>query len=310
MPELVVTDPKGQQARIQLCGQTVVLGRDTHLPLPIADANMSRQHARVYCKKGAYHIEDLNSENGVFLGLVALRKPHRLIGGETFKIADSYVLYQEDAHTSGHVFTLTGASTPCHGSVFPLPSGELGVGSAEDNALCIPHPSVAPYHARLHVTPHAVTVQDLKSLYGTYVLGSPVHTRVLAHNDTLRFGNVDFLFQLHTSHTLAKKHTTQHAYTLVSIGLLLGVLAGVATSWVYTSQKTPSVSEAHQRLWEVEYASLQKAQEVLHHDPKLALVYLKNIQEGSPYEPQAASMRVRAQKLLQAHTRWLATSGH
>jgi serine/threonine protein kinase len=84
-PKLVVIRDDGEEEE-QLIGEAITMGRAGQLA--IADARVSRQHARVFRRGAEYLVEDLGSSNGTFLnderiqGAVALEDGDRIrIGG-------------------------------------------------------------------------------------------------------------------------------------------------------------------------------------------------------------------------------------
>jgi len=82
MPSLIVHDPNGRESRVALdARQDTVLGRDAMCQIVLAHPSISRRHAVVALREGAYEVEDL-STNGLFVN----GKPvatHRLADGDT-----------------------------------------------------------------------------------------------------------------------------------------------------------------------------------------------------------------------------------
>jgi pSer/pThr/pTyr-binding forkhead associated (FHA) protein len=70
-----------------------------------------------------------------------------------------------------------------------LSFGELKVGRATDNNVCITDPTVSSYHARIFTYLNSSYVEDLKSRNGTYVNGKRIEKHILRPGDTLRVGN-------------------------------------------------------------------------------------------------------------------------
>jgi diguanylate cyclase (GGDEF)-like protein len=80
------------------------------------------------------------------------------------------------------------------GEFIPLPPGELSLGRAPENGLCLPEPEVSRRHAVLQVAAdlEAVELRDLKSTNGVYVNGHRVEADPgpvrLKEGDVLRVG--------------------------------------------------------------------------------------------------------------------------
>ncbi|MCH7824406.1 MAG: FHA domain-containing protein [Acidobacteria bacterium] len=82
MPSLVVHDPNGRESRVALdARQDTVLGRDETCQIVLAHPSISRRHAVVALREGAYEVEDL-STNGLFVNGAPV-DTHRLANGDT-----------------------------------------------------------------------------------------------------------------------------------------------------------------------------------------------------------------------------------
>ena len=62
------------------------LGRSRDNPIPILDEELSRRHARIEFKDGAYWLTDLGSTNGTFVNQTRLSAPHRLQSGDVIEL--------------------------------------------------------------------------------------------------------------------------------------------------------------------------------------------------------------------------------
>jgi DNA-binding winged helix-turn-helix (wHTH) protein len=115
------------------------------------------------------------------------------------------------AHRVGYAFcgTITGAadqpsSSPgtflCwllkEGRRIPLRPGENVLGRDVEGTISLDSPSVSRRHARILVTEHDVTLEDLGSKNGTYLRGNRVSAAVpLSDGDELRIGSVVLKFR-------------------------------------------------------------------------------------------------------------------
>ncbi|HEY0251485.1 MAG TPA: FHA domain-containing protein, partial [Kofleriaceae bacterium] len=87
-PEVGTTYPVGPQA--------LVIGRE-RVDIVIAEAEVSRRHARFVEGPAGYHIEDLGSSNGTLLNGVRIKKPMQVAVGDRIQIGRTVlVLAQHD----------------------------------------------------------------------------------------------------------------------------------------------------------------------------------------------------------------------
>jgi len=81
MSSLVLHDPSGQESRVTLDPQRdMVLGRDASCGVVLVHPSISRRHAIITLREGAYTIEDL-STNGLFVNDEPV-SVHRLVNGD------------------------------------------------------------------------------------------------------------------------------------------------------------------------------------------------------------------------------------
>jgi pSer/pThr/pTyr-binding forkhead associated (FHA) protein len=66
----------------ELRGTSGALGRASNNPVAIADAGLSRRHARISYRKGAYWLTDLESTNGTYVNGERLTSPRLLFSGD------------------------------------------------------------------------------------------------------------------------------------------------------------------------------------------------------------------------------------
>ena len=69
----------------------VVIGRMNTAGLVIADASVSRQHARLTFQNGAWWVEALSSTNPTLLNDATIDRPHRIVPGDQLKMGTSVV---------------------------------------------------------------------------------------------------------------------------------------------------------------------------------------------------------------------------
>jgi serine/threonine protein kinase len=81
-PQILVETPQGETS--QPLGEELIIGRAGNLAIP--DARVSRRHARIFRRGGAYLIEDLGSSNGTFVNEVKLSGPQLLRSGDVIRV--------------------------------------------------------------------------------------------------------------------------------------------------------------------------------------------------------------------------------
>jgi len=102
--------PEKRPAKAQMAGSVTILtghdpgavfeikeghtemGRSPDVQIPIADAGLSRRHARISMEGDDYFIEDLGSTNGTFLDGVKLTERRKLINGARIQVGETTVL--------------------------------------------------------------------------------------------------------------------------------------------------------------------------------------------------------------------------
>jgi len=83
------------------------------------------------------------------------------------------------------------ATLTCDGQSYPLVNGENIVGRGAGATIPLPHRAVSRRHARIHVSPSEISIEDLGSTNGTFVDGAPVRERTVITKDSfLVFGAV------------------------------------------------------------------------------------------------------------------------
>jgi transcriptional regulator with GAF, ATPase, and Fis domain len=83
------------------------------------------------------------------------------------------------------------------GSVHRLIDGSLSIGRDDSNALCLKDSHISRRHCRIELASEQYILLDLESRNGTFVNGIPVQRKALAHGDTIRLDQSEFLFLVH-----------------------------------------------------------------------------------------------------------------
>lgn len=115
LPVLVATGGPLAGQRYEVTARGLILGREDNCEVPIADPNVSRQHARVLLHNGAVWVQDAGSRNGVFVNDKRLARPKQigpgdrlLVGAQQFNIELSVGETDEFAVAVGRPAEATG----------------------------------------------------------------------------------------------------------------------------------------------------------------------------------------------------------
>lgn len=128
---------------------------------------------------------------------------------------------------------------------FPLPSGEVWIGSARANDVVLPLRGVSRRHARLFVDAEGARLEDLDSKNGVAVNGTQVGQARLEAGDEIRFGPAQLRFEEVDAEDveLAGDPTEALAFLLQD----LGAAGGCIVEWPARNDE-PAVLAAH---WEL-----------------------------------------------------------
>jgi len=133
--ELVIEQPHAAPVTRQCEHDSLVVGRTEAADIALADASVSRRHARLFCQDGRWLVEDLGSRNGTLLNGKPVKGALPLNPGDRIRIGDTTLRRPAlgglpappgeatciDAHPSGEILS------------FVRPAAEL-LGAADGDA--------------------------------------------------------------------------------------------------------------------------------------------------------------------------------
>jgi hypothetical protein len=86
---LQIEQPRTAPITRQSDTDSLVIGRTEAADIPLADASVSRRHARLFYLDGRWHVEDLGSRNGTHLNGKPVRNPLAIDAGDQIRIGDT-----------------------------------------------------------------------------------------------------------------------------------------------------------------------------------------------------------------------------
>ncbi len=231
-----------------------VIGRDPGCDIALDDSSVSRTHARLVPEGARWIIEDAGSQNGTYVNDVAVKR-QLVVPGDRIGLGSTLVLEVLEAPEGPRAAARARAQRPDEaregseaGESAPAASraaagrdpwwvevrhelepddrtaqprltlrpGVHVIGRDERADVRLDDESISRAHARLEVSPGAITVVDLKSRNGTLVNGEPVRTAPLRDGDQVVFGELGFTLHRRT------------AFAWRRVGLVAAALAGLA----------------------------------------------------------------------------------
>jgi transcriptional regulator with GAF, ATPase, and Fis domain len=90
---------------------------------------------------------------------------------------------------------LMGVTGPVCGRTIPLEAGQITIGRAASNGVCVPDRSVSREHCVIRVGDGRYEIEDLGSYNGTFVNGLRVRARELNDGDAIIAGEIEFVFR-------------------------------------------------------------------------------------------------------------------
>lgn len=264
MYKLVISDDEGHTTVVPLLRDELTIGRNEGNTIRLTERNVSRHHARLFRRNGAYVVEDLASYNGITLNGERVDGKAELSAGDQLGIGDYALAFVSDAVAT--VDTLPTAepkthppprlvvlSEPAAGAEFTLSKPILRIGRDERLDIWINHKSISHEHAEIRVADGRATIYDLDSANGLRVNGIQASRALLDAGDIVELGEVRLRFLppqgAHSLEALPEAMPAKNALppsrkpivALGVVGLLLAVGAGAV---FVTLHGTPTLDSA------------------------------------------------------------------
>ena len=219
--KLVLTLADGRKQEFELAKSSITLGRATTNDIALADAKVSRTHARVECGAADCTITDLGSANGTRVNGARVERA-TLAPGDVITLGDSTLRFEIGAPRPEPELTriesqadlnatLTQASlpvtlsdtrvprlaihTPGRTWEIPLTKDKLTIGRQSESDIFLDDAKVSRAHACIERRGDAFVLRDLGSTNGTWRGEQRLDTYILHDSDTLRIGQARLVFK-------------------------------------------------------------------------------------------------------------------
>lgn len=212
MLKLVISDDEGKQTVVPLVREEISIGRREGNTIRLTERNVSRAHARLFRRNGAFVVEDLHSYNGVRVNGQRVVDEHPLNAGDRIEIGDYQLALHVDvaempadelaqtpaggpAEAAAPPARLVMLTPPAPGAEFALTQDLVRIGRAEDLDVWVNHRSISREHAEVHREGDGrLRLIDLGSANGVRVNQEDVENAVLSSGDVIELGQVRFRF--------------------------------------------------------------------------------------------------------------------
>ncbi|MBW2263311.1 MAG: FHA domain-containing protein [Deltaproteobacteria bacterium] len=213
--KLVIVDDEGKTTPVPLTRDEYTVGRQEGNVIRLTERNISRRHARFFCAKGHWIIEDLGSYNGVFVNSDRVKERHAIKSGDTIQIGDYRLIFREVSETDveesvvivdgdvsamppprlttavpGEQPKLIIINGPEPGTIVSLQEGTTILGRGETCEVQVEDVSVSREHCSVELSAEYCRIRDMDSSNGVRINGMPRNEHYLQHGDTIEMGNI------------------------------------------------------------------------------------------------------------------------
>ncbi len=185
---------------IPLPNRPILIGRDPHCDVVLADPMVSARHAQIAPAPSGYWLADLGSTNGTFVNgrrvqQALLRPGDRIrIGATELQLGKpGPQRIPESPRPVAHA-PAGAAWLEIGGRRYAVPASGGEVGRDPRCAVALDDPTVSARHARLEYRDGVWRVTDLGSTNGTFVNGRRVQQQTLRRGDVIQFGRASGRF--------------------------------------------------------------------------------------------------------------------
>src|SRR3954465_13071627 len=95
MPEIELLTAAGERRRLPVSGSRMIIGRGSDSDVFLPDHLLSRRHAEIEPRGGAFYLIDLGSPNGTFLKGERVVGERRLHNGDLIAVGESKLVFTD-----------------------------------------------------------------------------------------------------------------------------------------------------------------------------------------------------------------------
>ena len=204
--------------RFELSATTTSIGRSQENDIVINNLALSRRHAEVLLRRGRYEVQDLGSQNGVYVNNSRIRSPQPLNHSDTITLGTYHFVFNADEEVSEESPTTSRRERPSpradvdaaseepvallvvkYNDVelqrLPVRDVESLIGRARECDIQIAERRLSRRHCKVYREGDRHYVTDLGSQNGTYVNRRRIPDRYELHDgDVLNFAEYSVLF--------------------------------------------------------------------------------------------------------------------
>ncbi len=209
MWKLIITDDQGQQTVVNLVRNEYRIGRSEDNAIRLTERNISRKHAVLRRSGSSFSIQDLGSDNGVFVNGVRIHGQQALghrdfiqLGDYRVEVLDEALDTQEQSHSPYPTGSTIPPSSrlphrlvvligPEQGAEYALEGDRYLIGRDDDCDFRIDHGSVSRIHAEVRrLDEEHFEIIDKGSANGLRINGHERPRAVLDGRDVVELGDV------------------------------------------------------------------------------------------------------------------------
>jgi len=260
MWQVTVRRPDGTEDHWELGpDEGIVVGRDPGADMVLESKKVSRRHARFYTEGERLFLEDLDSQNGTFVGGARIKGANEIRPGPPVDVGEFRIAVKRmegrvrtaaqpapdtaPSHAAPAVLRGTG---PQNGREFVL-AERSAVGREAGMVVLLEDDSVSRRHGEIRREAGRWVVRDLGSANGTFLNGariSPNADLPLKSGDKLRFGETDWQIELPGGAGAAAPDPRRRKVLLAA---LLVVCVVVAAMWSLRPPPRPPPEEVSEQ---------------------------------------------------------------
>lgn len=198
-------------------GDTAQLGREEDNDVVLENNRVSRRHAVIVWRDGAFEISDLGSTNGTYVNREPVTQPHILRDGDVIHLYIEELHFYELGKAAPELEVeseiertlvvppdaaqprLIVSAGPQEGQKFPIRAGKMVIGRATSKAtwdIALQDRAVSRPHAQIERQDDGFVLTDLDSANGTLVNGEMIaEPTALQDGDVILLGETTLLFR-------------------------------------------------------------------------------------------------------------------